>query len=67
MDVPGKLKQIDIALRKCKDPTKRTALMTDALDLIIQGMRHETNAPGRNHELGSARLDDHEPKDTVHE
>lgn len=67
MDIPGKLKQINIALRKSKDPTKRTALMIDALQLITQEMRHETDASGRNREYGPAGPGDHEQKDPVHE
>jgi len=67
MDVPEKLKQIDIALRKSKDPTKHTALMIDALNLVTQNMHHETDAPGGNREIGSAGLDGHEQEDPERE
>lgn len=57
MDVPGKLKQIDIALRKCKDPTERTALMTDALDLIFCELQLEIDYLGSQDDLDNEKMD----------
>jgi hypothetical protein len=61
MDVPGKMKQIDIALRKCKDPTKRTALMTDALDLIFRELQLEVDCLGSQDDLDNKEVDGNHP------
>ncbi|WP_425420478.1 hypothetical protein [Phaeodactylibacter xiamenensis] len=61
MDVPGKLKQIDIALRKCKDPTERTALMIEVLDLIFRELQLEVDCPGSQDDLDNKEVDGNHP------
>ena len=61
MDVLEKLKQINNVLHKCKDPTERTTLMVEALDLIFRELQLEKDCPGSQDELDNKEVDGNHP------